>query len=88
MQWNVIDVMPCLGCVGVPAGASFPLKYKAMHAEYDCSPLLHVAEFSNYYLQINPKFQNLPTHWSLLEMHETKCVGVMRQETELLSMCN
>ena len=47
-QWNVINVTSCLGCDGEPAGASFPLKYKAMFVAFDCLSIPHVAEFSNH----------------------------------------
>ena len=86
-QWNVINVTSRLGCVRVAAGMNFPLKHMEMYAEYGRSPLPYVAEFSNY-TYINSKFQNPRILWSLLEPRGTKCVRVVRRETELLSMHN
>ena len=76
-----------LGCVGVPAGTNFPLKYMEIYVEYDRSPLPYVAESSNY-IYTDSKFQNPPTFWSLLDPRGTKCVGVVSRETELLSVRN
>ena len=83
----MINVTSRLGCVGEPNGANFPMKYMALLVAFDRSPLPHVAKFSNH-LHTGVRFQNPPTHWSLLEPHGTKCVGGVRRETELLSVHN
>ena len=65
---NVINVTLCLGCVEESAGANFPLKYMAVFVAFDHSSLPHVAEFFSH-LHTDVRFQNMPTHWSLLEPH-------------------
>ena len=76
-----------MGCIGKLAEANFPLKSMEVFVAFDGSALPHVGEFCNH-LHSDVRFQYPLTHWSLLEPHGMKCVGAVRRETELLSMCN
>ena len=65
----------------------FTLKYMAMFFVFNCSSLPHVAEFSNH-LHTDVRFQNWPMHYLWLESRGTKCVGLVRQETEIIFVRN
>ena len=68
----IASVTSCLGCLGLPAGASFPLKCMEIEAAFDHPLLPCVGEFPNH-LQTDLKFWNRAIRRSLFEPHGTNC---------------
>ena len=56
-QWNATNVLSCLGCLRLPAGANFPLNYMVKYAPFDRLPLPHIGQF-NIYMHGDLKFLN------------------------------